>query len=173
LPTDVIIAPLAGLWGVSPQGLDAEGEARTLLRKYLWRSCFTDRYERTSATRALADFRELKSLLEGNKEAKPPIFNEEEWPLPTVEQLILSGWPTKKDRLPRALMALSLRALAKAAPLLAAFIADDGHRLGIHQQEQLFCCAQLFKPSAPQLFDHKAQRASAAIELTLIAKSWE
>jgi hypothetical protein len=110
LPTDVIIAPLAGLWGISPQGLDAEGEARTLLRKYLWRSCFTDRYERTSATRALADFRELKLLLEGNKEAKPPIFNEEEWPLPTVEQLILAGWPTKKDRLPRALMALSLRA---------------------------------------------------------------
>jgi hypothetical protein len=109
LPTDVVIAPLAALWGISPQGLDAEGEARTILRKYLWRACFTDRYERTSATRALADFRELKSLLEGNKEAKPLIFNEEEWPLPTVEQLILAGWPTKKDRLPRALLALSLR----------------------------------------------------------------
>jgi hypothetical protein len=120
LPTDVIIAPLAGLWGLSPQGLDAEGEARTLLRKYLWRACFTDRYERTSATRALADFRELKAILEGNKEAKPQIFNEEEWPLPTVEQLVLAGWPTKKDRLPRALMALSLRAggydLADGAP---------------------------------------------------------
>jgi hypothetical protein len=110
LPTDVIVAPLAALWGISPQGLDAEGEARTLLRKYLWRACFTDRYERTSATRALADLRELKSLLGGNLEAKPPIFNEEEWPLPTVEQLILAGWPTKKDRLPRALLALSLRA---------------------------------------------------------------
>lgn len=109
LPTDVFIAPLAALWGISPQGLDAEGEARTILRKYLWRACFTDRYERTSATRALADFRELKSLLEGNKEAKPLIFNEDEWPLPTVEQLILAGWPTKKDRLPRALLALSLR----------------------------------------------------------------
>jgi hypothetical protein len=62
LPTDVIIAPLAALWGISPQGLDAEGEARTTLRKYLWRACFTERYERTSATRALADFRELRSL---------------------------------------------------------------------------------------------------------------
>jgi hypothetical protein len=120
LPTDVIIAPLAALWGISPQGLDAEGEARTILRKYLWRACFTDRYERTSATRALADFRELKALLEGNKDARPLIFNEDEWPLPTVEQLILAGWPTKKDRLPRALMALSLRAggydLADGAP---------------------------------------------------------
>lgn len=128
LPTDVIIAPLAGLWGISPQGLDAEGEARTLLRKYLWRACFTDRYERTSATRALADFRELKAMLEGNKEAKPQIFNEEEWPLPTVEQLILAGWPTKKDRLPRALMALSLRAggydLADGAPATREHLAE-------------------------------------------------
>lgn len=128
LPTDVIIAPLAGLWGLSPQGLDAEGEARTLLRKYLWRACFTDRYERTSATRALADFRELRAMLEGNADAKPAIFNEEEWPLPTVEQLILAGWPTKKDRLPRALMALSLRAggydLADGAPATREHLAE-------------------------------------------------
>jgi len=120
LPTDVIVAPLAALWGLAPKGLDAEGEARTLLRKYLWRAFFTDRYERTSATRALADFKELRSLLEGNKEAKPLVFSEEEWPLPTPEQLTLAGWPTKKDRLPRSLMALSLRAggydLADGAP---------------------------------------------------------
>ncbi len=110
LPTDVVVAPLAALWGISPQGLDAEGEARTLLRKYLWRACFTERYERTSATRALADFRELKLLLEGNSEGAPAIFNEDDYPLPTSEQLILAGWPTQKDRLPRALIALSLRA---------------------------------------------------------------
>lgn len=120
LPTDVIVAPLSALWGLAPKGLDAEGEARTLLRKYLWRAFFTDRYERTSATRALADFKELRSLLEGNKEARPLVFSDEEWPLPTPEQLTLAGWPTKKDRLPRALMALSLRAggydLADSAP---------------------------------------------------------
>jgi hypothetical protein len=110
LPTDVIVAPLAALWGLAPKGLDAEGEARTLLRKYLWRGFFTDRYERTSATRALADFKELRALMEGSKEAKPLIFSDEEWPLPTPEQLVLAGWPTKKDRLPRALMAMSLRA---------------------------------------------------------------
>jgi hypothetical protein len=50
LPTDVIVAPLSALWGLAPKGLDAEGEARTLLRKYLWRAFFTDCYERTSAT---------------------------------------------------------------------------------------------------------------------------
>lgn len=120
LPTDVIVAPLAALWGLAPKGLDAEGEARTLLRKYMWRSFFTDRYERTSATRALADFKELRLLLEGNGDARPLVFSDEEWPLPAPEQLTLAGWPTKKDRLPRALMALSLRAggydLADGAP---------------------------------------------------------
>lgn len=62
----------------------------------------------------------MRSLLEGNRDAKPLVFSEEEWPLPTTEQLTLASWPTKKDRLPRALMALSLRAggydLADGAP---------------------------------------------------------
>lgn len=110
LPTDVLIAPLAALWGISPEGLDAEGEARILLRKYLWRACFTERYERTSATRALVDFRELKATLEGRSTHIPNIFNEKEYPLPSEELLISAGWATKKDRLPRALLALSLRA---------------------------------------------------------------
>ena len=109
LPTDVVVAPLAALWGISPHGLDAEGEARILLRKYLWRAIFTERYERTSATRALTDFRELKQRLEGHIESSPAIFNEEEYSLPTVEQLINAGWPIRADRVPRALMALSLR----------------------------------------------------------------
>ena len=44
LPSDVSLYPLSALWALAPEGLDAEGEARTLLRKYLWRSFFTDRY---------------------------------------------------------------------------------------------------------------------------------
>lgn len=110
LSTDVIVAPLAALWGIAPEGLDAEGEARILLRRYLWRACFTERYERASATRVLADFRELKDILKGHADAKPLIFNEQDWPLPSVEQFINAGWPTRKDRLPRSIICLSLRA---------------------------------------------------------------
>jgi len=109
LPTDVIIAPLAALWAIAPIGGDAEGRTRTMLRKYLWRACFTDRYERTSATRVHADHRELKKLLEGENTA-PKIFDLQEHPLPNLEQLLSAGWPTQKDRLPRAILALSLRA---------------------------------------------------------------
>jgi len=109
LPTDVVLAPLAALWGIAPKGLDAEGEARMLLRKYLWRAFFTDRYERTSATRALTDFRELKGVLLEQSTATPTIFREDEHPLPVAEQYLGAGWPVRPDRLPRALLALSLR----------------------------------------------------------------
>ena len=108
LPTDVIVGSLSALWAVAPEGLDAEGKARTLLRRYLWHSCFTDRYERTSATRALADVRELSKQLLGN-DSEPLVFDEKAHPLPTVEEIGVAGWPKRKDRLPRSILALSFR----------------------------------------------------------------
>lgn len=120
LPSDVTLYPLSALWSVAPKGLDAEGEARTLLRKYLWRSFFTDRYERTSATRALVDYRQLGALLNGDELERPLIFNEEEHALPTIEELMAAGWPIRKERLARAILALALRSggldFADAAP---------------------------------------------------------
>lgn len=120
LPSDVTLYPLSALWAVAPEGLDAEGEARTLLRKYLWRSFFTNRYERTSATRALVDYRQLRALLDGGSDKEPIIFDDAEHPLPIIEELIAAGWPVRKDRLARALLALALRSggldFADAAP---------------------------------------------------------
>lgn len=109
LPTDVVMYPVSALWSVAPSGLDAEGEARTVLRKYLWRTFFTERYERTSATRALVDFRQVKALFDGEGDEMPLIFNETEYPLPEIGELLVAGWAVRKDRLPRALLALSLR----------------------------------------------------------------
>ena len=109
LPTDVVLYPLAALWSKVPDGLDVEGEARVILRKYLWRAFCTDRYERTSATRALIDFRQLTKLLAGDNQIEPEIFDEQRYPLPTVEELTFSGWPVRKDRLARAILAVSLK----------------------------------------------------------------
>jgi hypothetical protein len=109
LPSDVTLYPLSALWAMAPEGLDAEGEARTLLRKYLWRSFFTDRYERTSATRSLVDYRQLSVLLDGSSDEEPKIFDDEEHPLPAIEELIAAGWPVRKDRMARTLLALALR----------------------------------------------------------------
>ena len=108
LATDVVLYPLAALWAGVPDGLDAEGKARVILKKYLWRAFFTERYERTSATRALFDFKELSKLLDGSLLTTPKIFDDSQFPLPTEEELKLAAWPKRRDRLPRAILALSL-----------------------------------------------------------------
>lgn len=108
LPSDVVLYPLAALWSEVRDGLDAEGRARNILRKYIWRAFCTDRYERTSASRALTDYRQLSAHLKGLQTAID-IFDDEKHPLPTVEQIKITGWPIRKDRLARAILAVSLR----------------------------------------------------------------
>lgn len=108
LATDVVLYPLAALWSGVPDYLDGAGRARSILTKYLWCAFFTERYERTSATRALVDFKELTQVLKDTFAGIPKVFDEDEFPLPTKEELIQAGWPKRRDRLPRAILALSL-----------------------------------------------------------------
>jgi len=109
LPTDVVIPVLVALWGIAPKGLDAEGRARGILRKYLWRAFFTNRYEKSTNSRALSDFNELKPLITGTDTSEPSIFNDETHPLPQIQELIDAGWPVRKDRIARAILALALK----------------------------------------------------------------
>jgi hypothetical protein len=108
LPTDVVIPVLVALWGLAPDGLDAEGRARTLLRKYLWRAFFSSHYEKSTNSRTLSDFNEMKSLIEG-KAGSPDILDDEKHPLPAAQELVGAAWPVRKDRLARAILALALR----------------------------------------------------------------
>lgn len=112
LPSDIILYLICALWANIPEhGLDAEGNARSILRKALWRACYTDRYGKTSATRAYADYKTIKLMLERSAEQKPcELFDETAYPLPAQEELIAAGWPGRKDRLPRAMLATALRA---------------------------------------------------------------
>lgn len=109
LPTDVVIPVLVALWGLAPEDLDAEGRARVVLRKYLWRAFFSNRYEKSTNSRALADFNELKPLVMGTGPSEPSVFNESLHPLPAIEGLISAGWPVRKDRIARAILALALK----------------------------------------------------------------
>jgi len=110
LPTESILAPLIALWAHAPTTPDALGNVRILLRRYLWRAFFTDRYERAAATAALQDYRALRDVIMGiGKEAAVPCFDEAMHPLPTAAALIGASWPKKRDRLARAVMLLSLR----------------------------------------------------------------
>ncbi len=112
LPTEVAVYLICALWaGVPEEGFDAEGNARSLIRKALWRGCYTDRYVKTATTRAFADYKALSTMIAGDSDSvKCELFDEETYPLPAAEELVLAGWPGRKDRLPRALLATSLRA---------------------------------------------------------------
>lgn len=109
LPTESILAPLIALWTLVSDSPDEQGNARILFRKYLWRAFFTDRYERAAATAMLQDFRALRDVItQGKPENTVPCFDDQTYPLPTLDELKQAGWPKKRDRLARAVLLTSL-----------------------------------------------------------------
>jgi hypothetical protein len=109
LPTDVVIPVLVALWALAPQGLDPEGRARAILRRYLWRAFFSKRYEKSTASRSLSDFNEIKPLITGSGTSSPSIFDDEQHPLPQIQELMTAAWPKNKDRVARAILAVALK----------------------------------------------------------------
>lgn len=109
LPTEVAFYLVCALWGAaSDLKHDSMGQARRLIRKALWRSCYTERYQKTSATRAYSDFRAINALMHGES-AVCELFDERTYPLPALAQLSGAGWPGTAERLPRAILATTLR----------------------------------------------------------------
>jgi len=114
LPTESVLAPLIALWAIAPEGGDALGNVQILLRRYLWRSFFSERYDRAAATAALQDYRALRNVISGMGDLSlVPCFDEARFPLPEAPELIQARWPKYKDRLARALLCLTLRGGAR------------------------------------------------------------
>jgi len=154
LPTDAVLAVVAALWPMLPQAPDALGNAKILLRKFVWRAFLTDRYEQAAATAAFNDFRGLRGVLDGSAlEADVPLFNEREYPPPEPDQLLGAGWPKNRGILGRGILALSLAAGAHD-------IADDApiRRDNVREREyhHLFPAALLRSGGVPE---HRAFRA--------------
>jgi hypothetical protein len=51
----------------------------------------------------------LKPLVTGTGTSLPAIFDDEQYPLPEHEELIGAGWPQRRDRLARAILAIALK----------------------------------------------------------------
>ena len=66
LPSYTAIPILAALWEHLPENPDHLGNARHLLKKFLWRAFLTSRYEQSSTTNALQDYRGLPGNGKGN-----------------------------------------------------------------------------------------------------------
>ncbi|MCY3659594.1 MAG: DUF262 domain-containing protein [Caldilineaceae bacterium] len=114
LPTVAVLPVLVALHEYIPEALDARGRARTLIRSYIWRAFFTHRYDNSVSSRALQDLRGLSEVIKsGTMDKIAPIFDSEQYPLPSFEELIRAGWPRRKDTLARGILALSLKGGAR------------------------------------------------------------
>lgn len=110
LPSYTAIPIIAALWEHLPLQPDKLGNARHLLRKFLWRAFLTSRYEQSSTSNALQDYRGLRKVLcQGVDEDVVPILNQESYPLPTKEMVLQADWPKRKTILGRGLLALQIK----------------------------------------------------------------
>ena len=61
--------------------------------------------------RSLQDYRAPRDFFVGKGARNAvPVFNDTEYPLPSVEELIQAGWPKRKEILARAVLAASIKA---------------------------------------------------------------
>jgi len=113
LPTNAVLAVIASLFAYIPEKGDVTGEATKLLRKYLWSSFFTDRYENSAATHAYADYLKLKEAIQDIKSSKEydetlvPVLNRSIYPLAEIDELKNAKWPKRAIIRSRAILAVS------------------------------------------------------------------
>lgn len=112
LPTNVILPVIAAAYDLVPDHGDFLAKAERLLRRYLWSSFLTDRYENSAATRAFADFKAIKALLQNpsfveTDLASVPVLNRGEFPLADVDSLMAAGWPRARGIRARGIMAVT------------------------------------------------------------------
>lgn len=113
LPTNAVLAVIAALYNDIPDSGDKRGRDELLLKKYLWYSFFTDRYENSAASHAFSDFVALKKLIKaGINQGKSdysvedvPIFSEHT--LVEPEELLKAEWPKRATIRGRAILAVA------------------------------------------------------------------
>ncbi|MFC1482584.1 DUF262 domain-containing protein, partial [Myxococcota bacterium] len=116
LPTNVVLPVVAALYDQIPDSGDERGQAEGLLRKYVWSSFFTGRYENAAGSRAFGDFRQLKRIItratkeDGSfyQEDDVPVLNRQQYPIMTVQEMLNAPWPHKQTIIGRAMLAVSI-----------------------------------------------------------------
>ncbi len=115
LPTNAVLAVIAAAYSSIPDTGDLRGKHEILLKKYLWSSFFTDRYENSAASRAFNDYTAIIKVINGEKkedesfysEADIPVLNREKYPISTAEELLTIGWPKQENIRGRAIIAIA------------------------------------------------------------------
>ncbi|MCP1715468.1 hypothetical protein J2T58_001333 [Methanocalculus alkaliphilus] len=115
LPTNAVLAVIAALYTFIPESGDKMGKDELLLKKYLWHSFFTDRYENSAATHAFADFKGLKAVICEDKKQDGSLYEIRDIPIfsdhkiAEIDELISSEWPKRVTIRGRAILAVACR----------------------------------------------------------------
>ena len=115
LPTNAVLAVIAALYTFIPETWDKLGQDEILLKKYLWSSFFTDRYENSAASKAYADFIALKHILLWDTkkdwtkytEEDVHVLNRIDYPLATEDELKTIWRPKWENIRGRGILAVS------------------------------------------------------------------
>jgi hypothetical protein len=134
LPTNAVLAVIASLYSHIPEAGDERGQSELLLKKYLWYSFFTNRYENSAATHAFSDFVALKHVIKKDRKEDGSLYSENDVPilaaheLITKEELLFAKWPKQSTIHGRAVLAVVCR--------LGALDFSTGEKLDLHNIEK-------------------------------------
>ncbi len=115
LPTNAVLAVIAALYADIPESGDKRGQDELLLKKYLWHSFFSDRYENSAATHAYADFVTMRKVIRGENRDESASYSIEDIPifkdhgLVETEELLTAEWPKRATIRGRAILAVACR----------------------------------------------------------------
>ena len=115
LPTNAVLAVIGALYADIPESGDKRGKDELLLKKYLWHSFFTDRYENSAATNAYADFVTLRKVIQQVKKEDGTVFMSHDVPIfkdhqiVELEELLTAEWPKRATIRGRAILAVICR----------------------------------------------------------------
>ena len=115
LPTNAVLAVIASLYASIPDTGDKRGQDELLLKRYLWHSFFTDRYENSAASHAFSDFNGLKRIITGYQKddgtaysiVDVPIFADHS--LVDIEEILTAEWPKRASIRGRGVLAVLCR----------------------------------------------------------------
>ena len=115
LPTNAVLAVIASLYASIPDTGDKRGQDELLLKRYLWHSFFTDRYENSAASHAFSDFNGLKRIIAGYQKddgtaystVDVPIFADHS--LVDIEEVLAAEWPKRASIRGRGVLAVLCR----------------------------------------------------------------
>jgi uncharacterized protein with ParB-like and HNH nuclease domain len=113
IPTEVVIPVSIAIFGKYGSTGDNAGKIRTVLKAYLWRSFLSQRYDRSTQSKVLQDFRRICSYLDGSSNRPTEIFEGPDWILPSENDIAAVKWPRSTNRLSKGILSVINAAGAK------------------------------------------------------------